>query len=262
MKRILAIAITATLVVFMFCFNISAANKTIEVDPGADLGGDIWTVVTCEHPSPEDIKNDGTYGIGWTKNGDIIKLTEPIDFGDGLVSLKVMMASVADPDANSKLVFKAGNTVFAEVMTINTGDWLTYQETSAVLKDAVKGKQEVTIEWVLPDGDNGSAPGRNLGLMKFEVNGASSAATSAAATTSVASSSASPSAASSSASATKAATASATAKASATSSKPAASNSDSGTKDKSSNVGLYVGIAAGVIVVGAIVAFIVIKNKK
>ena len=252
-KKFLSVVLATSLVILMFSFNISAANTSIEVDPGLDAGGDIWEVVACIHEAPENIHNDEAYGIGWTKNGDIIKLVQPIDFGTGLASLKVMMASMSEPDPNSKLIFKAGETIIGEALTVNSNSWTEYVEVIATLTPAaasLKGPQVITVEWVLPDADNVAAPGRNLGIMTFEVKSDSGAAATVAPVSTVASTAA----ASTAATAKKATTAAVVATL-----KPTATSVV--TPAKSSNLGLVLAIVGGVLVIGAGAAFILIKKK-
>jgi len=148
--------------VLMFCLDSYAADtSTITIDPGADTGGDVWKVVTCNHIEPENIRNDGVLQIGWGKTGDIIKLVEPVDFGKGLVSLKAMITYANPLPEDSKIIVKVGDKIIAELTPIVTSAWNDQAEISGVLKEPISGKQIVTFEWL-----NNSA---GLGAITFEV---------------------------------------------------------------------------------------------
>jgi len=243
-KRFLSVALATTLVVLMFTFNISAAGTSIvSIDPSVDIDGDVFTVI-CTHAAPENMHTEGgASGIGWTKTGDIANFTVPVDFGDGLVSLKV---NIAAPNAltDAKLIVKAGTTVIAEVVPVVTTAWEEYVEVTATLKDSIKGSQTVSIEWV-----NG---GFNVWNMDFEVKTVAGAVSTAASTNAPAKTSVATSAVS-----TTAKTVVATTKPSTASATTAPAKTD-----KKSSAGLIIAIVAGVVVVAGGAAYIIIKKKK
>lgn len=246
-KRSLAILVIAVMV-GMLSFNVSAAaTETIVVSPAEGL--DVtWSIVKCDHVPAEALHVYSTLGIGWTKGGDIVKLVDQIDFGKGLVSLKVVTTCAEIVPDGSKCVIKAGDVIIAEIIPVKTASWDDTIELTATLKEPITGKQNVTVEFVgvmLPV----------FGDMTFEVTPntivASNAAT--ASTTSALTTSAVSNAPTSLTSSTPTKTATLP-KAS-----PTAVKIESNSKNYT---GVIVGIVCVVLALGGATAFILLKKKK
>jgi len=248
-KRLSAILISISIIVGMLSLNITAADtQKIFISPASDTLGVFWDIVTCEHQEPKKIKNDGVLQIGWCYDGDIIKLVDEIDFGKGLVSLKVMITHFDPVPEAGKIIVKAGDVIIAELVPLLTTSWADPLEVTGVLKEPIKGKQVVTFEWV-----NNSA---GLGDITFEVTPDLTAATNSATTTSTTAQLANPTA-------TKGPTIFTAATHALSSSSKSPIATEKNTNKSKNNTGLIVGSIAVIIVLGgAIATLFIIKKKK